>query len=172
MGGPKARASRKADRKRKWVAEVKTDSTHPPAGLFTKNAATIAKTLASKKVSPKGPGSGMRMLSYFINRAGRGLTARRRAELERAKVLLSKAIREAKDNGERSGLKPEVQGVDGPVRQSGISGARHCIFNRSFSIVFNRSSHLVFSIGLRVADTKVADTNQGQPMQSSGEEPA
>jgi tRNA(adenine34) deaminase len=50
-------------------------------------------------VSPKGPGSGMRMLSYFINRAGRGLTARRRAELERAKVLLSKAIREAKDNG-------------------------------------------------------------------------
>ncbi len=98
MGGPKARASRKADRKRKWVAEVKTDSTHPPAGLFTKNAATIAKTLASKKMSPKGPGSGMRMLSYFINRAGRGLTVRRRAEWERAKVLLSKAVREAKDN--------------------------------------------------------------------------
>jgi hypothetical protein len=97
MGSAKARASGKAAGKRRWVATVKTDSTHPPAGLFTKNAATIAKTLASKKVSPKGPASGMRMLSYFINRAGRGLNPTRRAELERAKVLLSSAVRKAKD---------------------------------------------------------------------------
>ena len=76
--------------KRRWVARVKTESTYPPKGLFTKDAATIARTLASKRVSPKGPGSGMRMLTFFINRAGRGLTARRRAELEKAKVLLSK----------------------------------------------------------------------------------
>jgi hypothetical protein len=38
-----------------WVASVKTDSTHPPEGLFTKKASTIARTLASKRVSPKGP---------------------------------------------------------------------------------------------------------------------
>ena len=80
---------------RRWVAHVKTDSTHPPAGLFTKSAATIARTLASKRVSPKGPGSGMRMLTYFINRAGRGLSAARRAELEKAKSLLSKRLRRA-----------------------------------------------------------------------------
>lgn len=80
-------------RKRKrWVASVKTDSTHPPRGLFTKSASTIARTLASKKVSPKGPQSGMRMLTYFINRAGRGLSASRRAELEKAKAILSKRI--------------------------------------------------------------------------------
>jgi tRNA(adenine34) deaminase len=71
---------------------VTTDSTHPPAGLFTKSAGTIAETLASKRVSPKGPGSGMRMLTYFINRAGRGLSSERRAKLERAKELLSKKI--------------------------------------------------------------------------------
>jgi len=74
------------------VATVQTDSTHPPAQLFTKRAPTIARTLASKKVSPKGPGSGMRMLTYFINRAGRGLSAARRKELERAKALLSKRV--------------------------------------------------------------------------------
>jgi len=78
--------------KNKWVAKVKTDSTHPPEGLFTKSATTIARTLASKKVSPKGPGSGMRMLTYFINRAGRGLSPARRRELEKAKSLLSKKI--------------------------------------------------------------------------------
>jgi len=82
--------------KKKWVASVKTDSTHPPAGLFTKSAGTIARTLASKKVSPKGPGSGMRMLTYFINRAGRGLSAKRRAELEKAKSLLVRKIERQK----------------------------------------------------------------------------
>jgi uncharacterized protein DUF3175 len=79
--------------KHRWVAKVKTDSTHPPEGLFTKDASTIARTLASKKVSPKGPASGMRMLNYFINRAGRGLSATRRKELERAKTLLSRRIK-------------------------------------------------------------------------------
>jgi tRNA(adenine34) deaminase len=74
---------------KRWVSSVKTDSTHPPAGLFTKDAATIARVLRSRRVSPKGPSSGLRMLTYFINRAGKGLSRTRRAELERAKRLLT-----------------------------------------------------------------------------------
>lgn len=74
-----------------------TDSTHPPAGLFTKDAATIARSLALRKVSPKGPGSGMRMLTYFINRGGKNLSAARRRELEKAKKLLSQRIARQKD---------------------------------------------------------------------------
>lgn len=91
-----AGAKKKKNKTRRWVAKVKTVSTFPPPGLFTKDAETIARTLASKKVSPKGPGSGMRMLTYFINRGGRGLTAKRRAELDRAKKLLSQRIERAK----------------------------------------------------------------------------
>jgi len=86
-----ARAEKRAKAKpkgKRWIARVKTVSTYPPEGLFTRSASTIARTLASKEVSPKGPGSGMRMLTYFINRAGKGLSAARRAELEKAKVLL------------------------------------------------------------------------------------
>jgi Protein of unknown function (DUF3175) len=78
--------------KRKWSASVKTDSTHPPAGLFNKDAATIARTLASKSVSPKGPGSGMRMLTFFINRAGRNLSPKRRGVLNRAKTRFPNAF--------------------------------------------------------------------------------
>jgi hypothetical protein len=78
--------------KKRWVAYVETDSTHPPKGLLTKKASEIARVLASKKVSPKGPQSGMRMLLYSINRAGKGLSASRRAELERAKKLLSARV--------------------------------------------------------------------------------
>lgn len=87
--------------KKRWVAKVTTDSTHPPEKLFTQKAATIARSLASKKVSPKGPGSGMRMLTYFINRAGRGLSATHRAELEKAKSLLSKRIERDKASARR-----------------------------------------------------------------------
>jgi len=83
-------------RSKKWVANVKTDSTHPARGLFTRSAPGIARALASKRVSPKGPQSGMRMLNYFINRGGRGLSSARRNELERAKKLLSERIRSGK----------------------------------------------------------------------------
>lgn len=82
---------------KRWVKNVTTDSTHPPEGLFTKSPQEIARSLASKRVSPKGPASGMRMLTYFINRAGKGLSATRRAKLERAKRLLSERIAAAKE---------------------------------------------------------------------------
>ncbi len=88
--------AKKSTKRKRWSAAVTTDSTHPPEGLFTKSAATIARTLASKKVSPKGPGSGMRMLTFYINRAGRTLSAERRAELEKAKELLSKRVARAR----------------------------------------------------------------------------
>jgi tRNA(adenine34) deaminase len=82
---------------KKWSAEVDTDSTHPEEGLFKQDAAAIAKALASKKVSPKGPASGMRMLNFYINRAGKTLTKMRHAELEKAKELLSKKIAREKE---------------------------------------------------------------------------
>jgi Protein of unknown function (DUF3175) len=82
--------------KKKWSAKVDTDSTHPDQGLFNKNASAIAKALASRKVSPKGPASGMRMLNFYINRAGRNLSSERHAELEKAKGMLSKIIEDQK----------------------------------------------------------------------------
>jgi tRNA(adenine34) deaminase len=75
----------------------------PSRGLFTKSGATIAHTLALTNVSPKGIGSGMRMLTYFINRAGRGLIPKRRAELNKAKVLVSRRMEKAKES--RSGAR-------------------------------------------------------------------
>jgi tRNA(adenine34) deaminase len=77
---------------KRWIAKVKTVSTFPPPGLFNKSAPVIARSLASKRVSPKGPQSGMQMLNYYINRAGRNLSPTRRRELNKAKTLLSKRI--------------------------------------------------------------------------------
>ena len=82
---------------RKWSAGVHTDSTHPQQGLFNQDAKTIARELGSKRVSPKGPSSGMRMLTFYINRAGKNLPATRLKVLEEAKVLLHQKIVAGKD---------------------------------------------------------------------------
>jgi tRNA(adenine34) deaminase len=91
--------------KKKWSAKVDTDSTHPDEGLFNQSASAIAKALASKKVSPKGPASGMRMLNFYINRAGKNLSKERHAELEKAKDKLSAII--AKEKTEIAKPKPK-----------------------------------------------------------------
>jgi Protein of unknown function (DUF3175) len=82
--------------KQKWVHGVKTVSTYPPKSLFTKDAETIARTMASKKVSPKGLGSGIRMIQFFINRADKDLPAARKRELEKAKRILQTKLRSKK----------------------------------------------------------------------------
>ncbi|HTK88883.1 MAG TPA: DUF3175 domain-containing protein [Verrucomicrobiae bacterium] len=88
------RTRRPARDSKRWVQTVKTVSTFPPEGLFTKDADTIARVLATKRVSPKGIGSGYKMLLYFINRGGRGIPSRRRAELERAKRIMRRRMAE------------------------------------------------------------------------------
>jgi tRNA(adenine34) deaminase len=70
------------------VRNVKTVSTAPPPNTFSGSAQQIARTMASKRVSPKGLGSGIKMIQYFINRGGKNLPASRRRELERAKRIL------------------------------------------------------------------------------------
>jgi hypothetical protein len=80
----------------RWVKGVKTDSTHPPPGTFTKDARTVARIMARKDVSPGGIGSGIRMIQYFINRGGKGLSTTRKKELERAiEILQERKTRQA-----------------------------------------------------------------------------
>jgi hypothetical protein len=97
-------ATRKSPTKRsakktvdKWSASVTSDSTHPEEGLFKQDAQTIADHLASKEVSPKGPGQGMQMLNFYINRAGKNLPEERHKVLEHAKQLLSKTVADEKE---------------------------------------------------------------------------
>jgi len=88
--------ARKNGDKKYWSHNVKTVSTYPPDGTFTKDAQTIARVMASMKVSPKGIGSGIRMIQFFINRAGKNLPTARKEELEKAKQLLQARLRKHK----------------------------------------------------------------------------
>lgn len=80
---------------------MKTVSTFPPEGVFTKDAKTIARSLGSKKVSPKGIGSGIRMIQFFINRAGKNLPDERKTELEKAKQILQERNKRGQARGKR-----------------------------------------------------------------------
>jgi tRNA(adenine34) deaminase len=108
---PDARTAKK-QKTRRWSAKVTTDSTHPEKGLFLKSPNTIAHALATKKVSPKGPASGMRMLTFYINRAGKNLGKERLADLRRAKAILSEIIASHKTEAASKRLsekKPSIQ---------------------------------------------------------------
>ena len=89
-------------RRKRWVKTVgktvTSTSTKTPPGLFGPDAATISRTLTLPGVSPKGPVSGLRMRSFFIDRAGHQLTGARRAELEKAKRPCSRGSQQTGAN--------------------------------------------------------------------------
>lgn len=82
----------------KWSRKIHTVSTYPPEGTFKKDAKSVARIMGSKKVSPKGLGSGIRMITMYINRAGKNLDSHQKEELEKAKHILQRknAARKAK----------------------------------------------------------------------------
>lgn len=71
---------------------MKEDIIHMPVGLFTQDPKTIAASLASREVSPQGPATGMRVLTFYITRTGRRLSASRLRKLEKARKLLSAEV--------------------------------------------------------------------------------
>ncbi len=81
---------------KKWIQNVNTVSTYPPKDIFTKDAETIARVMSSKEVSPKGVGSAIRMVQFYINRAGKNLPPSRKEELEKAKEILRKKLKNQK----------------------------------------------------------------------------
>ena len=92
---------------KRWSAKVKTDSTKPGPGLFKKNAKTIADELAKPSVSPKGPGQGMQMLSFYENRGGKNLPPERKKALDNAKDILRE--KEGKKPAKKSATKKSIK---------------------------------------------------------------
>ncbi|MBV8306944.1 MAG: DUF3175 domain-containing protein [Gammaproteobacteria bacterium] len=96
---PRQRPTAKASTHR-WSARVMrtSDALDLEPGLFTQRspraiAASLKRSaLASRRRKAEPFRSAMSMLNFHINRSGRGLTAERRAVLERAKSELRRAF--------------------------------------------------------------------------------
>ena len=97
--------SRVTHKSKRWSHTVHTVSTYPPEGIFTEDAETIARIMSSKEVSPKGIGSGIRMVQFFINRAGKNLSPERKAELEKAKEIMQTKLKNERTTSSISSAK-------------------------------------------------------------------
>jgi len=68
---------------------LKPDSARPAASLFRMKAQDIADSLASKEVSPQGPASGMRLLTFYLSHSAKRLSPARLRSLEKARKILA-----------------------------------------------------------------------------------
>jgi len=78
----------KIKKKKKWSAKIKT-KWDPPEGLFTKSAEEIASVLKKESNDLQ---TAMGRLNYYINRAGKNLSADEKKRLENAKNKLRKKM--------------------------------------------------------------------------------
>ena len=78
----------------KWSGDVKTKK-HPPVDLFAKGSADkIVTWLKSAHANEAGA---MEALNFYINRAGKNLSAERKATLEAAKKKLQESLDEEQE---------------------------------------------------------------------------
>ena len=63
-----------------------------PPNLFAEPPEKIVEVLTSRDAFPRGAAAGMRVLSFYMAQAGKGLTSSRRRKLERAKKMLSVCV--------------------------------------------------------------------------------
>jgi tRNA(adenine34) deaminase len=76
-------------------AQQVADCARLSSGIFNSSAEQIADALSSPEVSPQGSSSGLRLITFYINYAGKRLSPSRRKNLEKAKRLLAdRATRE------------------------------------------------------------------------------
>lgn len=71
-----------------FTKERRKDATFFPRGSMNLPAEEIVELAQKEEVAPKGPGSAIRFLNYYRNRAGKQLKPERKAELQKAVDLL------------------------------------------------------------------------------------
>ncbi len=76
-------------RKNTFPSKLKTASTFYPTGTMSKSAKRIYDVSMNPKYAPGGPGSAIKWLTYYMNRAGKNL--KNKEEIMKARRMLQKA---------------------------------------------------------------------------------
>lgn len=79
-----------------FTGKNEKDATFFPEGTMSKSASHIVKIAKNKRYAPKGIGSAIRYLTYFLNRGGKGLDKTQRKNIEKARMTLQKLNKESK----------------------------------------------------------------------------
>jgi hypothetical protein len=83
-----------------FTGELRKDATFfPPGAMANASAQQLYQYGTNEKISPDGPLSASRWISYYVNRAGKNLDPKRKEVLNQAKKMLLEehAKRKAKE---------------------------------------------------------------------------
>lgn len=70
------------------------DSTRSPQKTNLRRAESLARALTKDRPGPRGSATGMRMIQFYLDRAGENLTTVDRSELEMAKEILRRQMQD------------------------------------------------------------------------------
>lgn len=73
-----------------FTGKKEKDATFFPEGVMSKSSREIVRVSRNKRYAPGGIGSAIKYITYYLNRAGKGLDPEQRARIERAREILQK----------------------------------------------------------------------------------
>lgn len=87
---------------------MKSTSSGPLAGIFSKPPEVLADILASGQLFSGGPEGGLRVLTVYIAYAGKRLSAAQRQSLEKTKEMLLDRTRETSSHRYQDACLPRI----------------------------------------------------------------
>lgn len=122
------KTTKKRSRSRRYgfnfPSRLPTASTFFPPGTMTRSAEHIARIGSNREYAPKGLGSAILWITYYINRNRRGIPKRQLKQLEKARLILQKKNKSGpyKPGGKRKGgRRKKLPGGKNKFRISGNS---------------------------------------------------
>jgi len=76
-----------------FPTKLRTAAVKFPRGVMSKSTIEIYRAATNKKYAPKGLGSAIKFIQYYLNRGGSGISDSQRNRIEKAKEMLQKDLR-------------------------------------------------------------------------------
>ena len=76
-----------------FPTKLRTAAVKFPRGVMSKSTIEIYREATNKKYAPKGLGSAIKFIQYYLNRGGSGISNSQRNRIEKAKEMLQKEMK-------------------------------------------------------------------------------
>ncbi len=89
-----------------FPTKLKTSAVKFPRGIMSKSTMEIYRAATNKKYAPKGLGSAIKFIQYYLNRGGDNIPISQRNKIEKAKKMLQKDLQRVYRGRKTPSIKP------------------------------------------------------------------
>ena len=89
-----------------FPTKLKTSAVKFPRGIMSKSTMEIYRAATNKKYAPKGLGSAIKFIQYYLNRGGVNIPISQRNKIEKAKKMLQKDLQRVYRGRKTPSIKP------------------------------------------------------------------